>query len=61
MMTGITIFEKSIDNLLRLNLLGLGGLLFGPAQGEPFYSTSKDIKVQLTRFGYRFVTACRPG
>jgi hypothetical protein len=44
MMTGITIFEKSIDNLLRLNLLGLGGLLFGPAQGEPFIQHPKISK-----------------
>lgn len=55
-------FERAMDNLFRLNLLTTGGaLLVNPQPGEDFYSVTNNISIQFARFGYGFVSACRPG
>jgi len=55
-------FEIAMDNLYRLNLLSSPGVLWRAAQPEEdFYSGNKEIKIQFTRFGYSFVSACRAG
>jgi len=54
-------FERSMDNLMRLNLLTTpGALLIKPQLDEQFYAEGS-VQIRFTRFGYDFISSCRVG
>ena len=52
-------YERCMDNILRLNLLGTGGLRFTPPQPEQKRYTGEKEEIVFTAFGYDFVSICR--
>ena len=52
-------YESAIDNLIRLDLFGHNAILFSPPQGEYYYSSSDKLEIKLTRFGLKFIAACK--
>jgi hypothetical protein len=51
-------FEKCMDNIIRLDLVGTTGLKFGPSQpGQTRYVG--EAQIVFSAFGYDFVSICR--